>query len=249
MNVSRSASKTIALVGALAAAGCAPVGPAAGPERAALLSEAPATERQCVVSSRPRELVPADLMVDSAALRADLERLAGDGPPGYVLLSMVFDTTGINIRREVIEHNVRPLVADSVQRLVFGHRRELDASDERLGVRLRLDLGPQVSMRVGRQELCPPVPLDPALETALVHFRSSGLRYRGGRRERTIWVRVLVNSHGTVVGSQIERGGVGGVDFERSVFDFVRRYSFRPATEDGMPVRGQILVPIRVRAD
>jgi TonB family protein len=247
VNVSRNAPYCLALGALLIAASCTPLRTAASPEREALLSERATTlDRQCEVSPLPARLPAADVLVDSAALRRDVRSAKREQDRGYVLLSLAYDTTGLNIRRAVIEHSVRPMLADSVQRLVFQHRRELD-EDEAIGVRLRIDVGEEVGMRVGRQELCPPVPLDPALETALVHFRSTGTRYRGGQRERTVWVRTYVNANGTVTASRVERGGVGGVDFERSIFDFVRRYSFRPATIDGMPVAGEILIPVRIR--
>jgi TonB family protein len=237
----------VALAALLAAASCAPLRSAPAPEREALLSDrVMALDRQCEVSPLPGRLPAADLLVDSAALGRDVARARRDQDRGYVLLSLAYDTTGLNIRRAVIEHNVRPLLSDSIQQLVFEHRRELEEG-EAVGVRLRVDLDAGVGLRVGRQELCPPVPLDPGLETALVHFRSTGTRYRGGQRERTVWVRTFVNANGTVTASRVERGGLGGVDFERSIFDFVRRYSFRPATIDGMPVSGEILIPVRIR--
>jgi len=247
VNASRNASHCLALGALVMAASCTPLRSAAAPEREALLSDrGTALDRQCEVSPLPARLPAAAVLVDSAALSRDVVSARRDQDRGYVLLSLAYDTTGLNIRRAVIEHNVRPLLADSIQQLVFEHRRELD-EDEALGVRLRIDVGEEVAMRVGRQELCPPVPLDPALETALVHFRSTGTRYRGGQRERTVWVRTYVSAYGTVTASRVERGGLGGVDFERSIFDFVRRYSFRPATIDGMPVAGEILVPVRIR--
>jgi hypothetical protein len=36
---------------------------------------------------------------------------------------------------------------------------------------------------------------------------------------------------------------------ERQLFDVLRRFSFRPATEDGLPVQGDLLVPIRMRVN
>lgn len=205
--------------------------------------------RSCHVADTPEELPPADALVDSAALVRDLATLPRTerDSTGYVLLSMGYDRFGANIRRAVIEHNISALAADSLQKLVFKHRRTAEEGEDDWGVRLRVDLDGAPHLRVGRQERCAPRPRDSALAMAIQNTHGTGTRYRGGVRERTVWVRLFVSPQGTVTGAVLERGVVQGARMEQRILDYVRTLFFDPAREDGFPSSGTISIPLVVR--
>lgn len=217
--------------------------------RAVLLSDQPApANQQCAVSGMPETLPPPDAVVDTGGLAADLAELwrTQELSPGYAVLSLAFDPTGVNVQREIIEHTLPPAVADSVQKLVFAHRRQVEPAEEEWGVRLRLDVNGGVDYEVGRQEVCPPrlrgQGVDsPVGEGALWH------RITPGFRTRLVWVRVRVDPSGLVSGAAMERGGIGGT-YDQPLLDYIRSLSFDPATRDGIPVTGETSVPVRVRA-
>jgi hypothetical protein len=179
----------------LAAAGCgtARSGPPAAADPAMTLS--PRTG-QCVAEPRPLALPPVDAVVDSAALVAHLAGLRALDPPpgGHVLLSLAFDAAGSNVRREVVENATRPLVADSVQRLVFATRRQVEEAEAEWGVRLRVELGERVALDVTRRELCPARARDLELNRAMQTYQPAGVRFRRGMRERTVFMRAYVNA-------------------------------------------------------
>jgi len=229
----------IALVLLLGAAGCIPGGGGglAAPSRTG-----------CATLEHPQILPEARQIVDAGALLANARALAPGVPAGRgdVLLSLEFDPEGINVRRDVVEHGVAPAVADSVQRLVFAARRQLAPATEPWGVRLRVSLGDSVALGVERRVYCPPRPRDREVEWMTRELVQPGTRYRAGRRERSVLLRLLIHPAGYVESARVYRGGASGGDLERELFNFVRQYSFHPATLDGRPVPGEITFPVRV---
>lgn len=189
-----------------------------------------------------------DTVVDSAMLAAAVDELRRQdpAPTGHVLLTLAFDRDGMNIRRNVIEHNTAPLVADSIQRLVFAACRQVDDTEEEWGVRLRVDLEEPIRLRIGQRELCPPVARDRQIEEAIQGFNPAGVRYRGGVRERIIHVRALVNERGIITSTHIERGELRGSSLERSLSEYLRQFLFQAATVDGVPTASWVVIPVRI---
>lgn len=229
----------------------------AAPGRAALLSDAPApVGRPCRPSGVPEQLPSANALVDSAALTArvaELWRQAGS-PAGHALLAMGYDAGGMNVRRDVIEHRLTDALADTLQRLVFAHRRSVGPAPHEWGVRMRMDLGgEQPVLRVGRREVCAAQPRD----AAMAAFSSFGGPSFADVRERqappgllaaspgTIWVRVALDAGGNVMEARVERTMTRGL-WENRVLSYVRGISFVPATEDGLPVPAQLMFPLRL---
>jgi hypothetical protein len=223
-------------------------GSSASPDE--LLSSSPLRSAVCVVEPTPGQLPRADVIVDSAALSAGIRDLLDSDPPptGHVLLSFAFDREGLNARRDVLEHSTRALIADSIQKLAFAARRQVEESDEPWGVRLRLDLTDPVSMRVGRREFCPPVARSTEMETAMSRYSPSGVRYRGGRRERLVQMRAYVNESGFITNATVTRGVLSGSSVEHNIANYLRQFLFQPATLDGRPVGAWVQIPVRVPA-
>jgi TonB family protein len=212
--------------------------------------------RACRISSFPAALPAADALVDSAALSAaaaEAWRAAGS-PAGHVLLALRYDRDGVNVRRDVIEHRVGEALADTLQKLVFAHRRQLDVADREWSLRLRLDLGEAPRLRVGRTEVCSPR-LRNAAETG---FGGSAGAAWGDVRDpfappsaaelnarSTVWVRVALDSHGNVTDARVERS-LGRLSSENRLLNYVRSIAFIPAMEDGYPVPGQLSMPLRM---
>jgi hypothetical protein len=227
--------------------------------RAALLSDSRTPfDRACRVSREPRALPPADQLLDSAAFTAaaaSLWRQAGR-PPGHVLLALRYEPGGVNVRRDVIEHRLPQVLADTLQRLAYTYRRTAVATDHEWGVRLRMDLGDAPTVRVGRTEVCAPRPRE---------ARNGGLMGGSGPTwgdvrdqspyaasassmlmdESTVWVRVALDARGYVTDARVERSLIRPLQ-ETRLLSYVRTISFIPATEDGYPVPGQISLPMRL---
>jgi TonB family protein len=243
-------SMLLAAAAALGTAACAAGSHAPALSRADLLSEAAGPpDRSCRVAAVPDTLPAADLLVDSAALLRDAAALwaAADAPPGYVLLALRFDPHGINVRRDVIEHRVPPALADSLQKLVFAHRRTVAPGPREWGLRLRLDLGETPMLRVGRGENCPARPRDRGVmargvgDVWSVSREVAALPSEGG----TVWVRVSLDARGQVTDVRVERM-LGARYWDAQVLAYVRSLLFVPATEDGHPVPGEASIALRM---
>lgn len=249
-------SLLVALATLLVLPACTALQPSSALAPAALLSDAPARplDRECHVSAYPETLPAADALVDSAALAEAVARAwrAAGAPAGHVLLALRYDPDGVNVRRDVIEHRLGTALADTLQQLVFAHRRRVDATDREWSVRLRLDLGDTPRMRVGRAEVCSPRMRngndagwgrvastwgdmrDPFTPASMADAGSS-----------TVWVRVALDARGNVTDARLERSIVRPVSANR-LLSWVRTIAFVPAMEDGYPVPGQLSMPLRM---
>jgi hypothetical protein len=233
----------------LSGAGCSLRAAAEIDRSAELLSQAAPTRANCTVLEAPPRLPRASALVEVEALRsavAQLRDTRGDTLRGHVLLRMQHDPSGLNARRDVLEHSLTPLVADSVQKLVFAHLRELPATGRDMFFRLRVDVGEQVELQTGRSEFCPPLPRDPRVEASLYGVQGVGPRYRRGQRERIAIMRVTVHPSGYIAAGQFVRGAPQGGSLERDVLQHLRQYSFYPAQIDGIPVAATLEIPVRI---
>ena len=242
-----------ALAAALALSACASPGGRPPPTRASLLSDSPVPpDRGCTISAFPAELPSADLLVDSAALARDAAALwrASGAPPGHALVALRYDLFGLNVRRDVIEHRLPPALADSLQKLVFAHRRTVGRERREWGVRLRLDLTAEPELRVGRSQSC---------RARLAHGMADGDTRLGAGRgwapaaafrgvaagAARVTVRVSLDARGHVVDARVE--GANRRISEQQVLSYVRSLLFEPATEDGHPVAGETVVSFLTR--
>jgi hypothetical protein len=231
---------------ALAAACASPRGPTV-PRSESLLSERPPPPgRECSVAQAPEPLPPADLMVDSAGLTRAVQELARgrEVREGYALLSLAFDRNGWNSRRSVIDHDLPAAFTDSLQRLVFTHRREVPPGQP-WGARLRVRLGEQPRLDVGRQEICAPRLLDRSLAASPGGFDVRD-RQPPGPLSGIAWIRVLVSESGAIVDALVEQGPAG-MRSEGAVLARVRILAFEPALVDGIPVASWARLPISAR--
>lgn len=235
MRIRISRTLVAALLPALAA--CAANTPANGP----LPSWQEA--RACRAERGPTTLPAADQLVDAGALGAEAARLwrASGVRGGHVLFTLLYDRDGTNVRRDVIEHSVPHELADSLQKLVFAHRKRTGAARDEWGVRFRVDLGDEPAFAVARREVCTPVPSD-----RRVAMR--GIADAPGSAATTpdlVWVRVRLDATGLVTDARVERGALreGG---ETRLLTYVRGLAFRPALADGRPVPGETMIPVRL---
>lgn len=246
----------IALAALTLLAACSTFRQGAAPGRAELLSEALAPpDRACRPSPRPQALPAVSALVDSAALAAAAAEVwqGARGTEGYVLLALRYDPEGTNVRRDVIEQRVVPrTVADTLQRLVFAHRRRTGPAEREWAVRLRVDLGPQPAVRVGRSEICAARPQDQTdaryagLSAPVfgdVRDRTAPAALTGG--DGVAWVRVELDRGGNVVNARLERT-FAGIARQRQALQRARMMRFFPATEDGEPVASHLTFAMRV---
>lgn len=246
----RMRSLSLAALALVAAQGCASAGAA---PREALLAEGRAPRSgSCWVGADPQQLPAADDLVDVAAFRAaaaDAWARAGQ-PAGHVLFSIRHSADGVQVRRAVIESSVPEAIADTLQKLIFAHRLRTPAARREWGVRVRVDLGEQVGVRVGRRQECTPRPRDWEYRTAGNPFDvREGSAWPVASVALTdhsvVWVRVRLNERGSVTDALVERAPNRPIA-EQRVLDYVRTLAFFPATEDGYPVPGELTLPVRL---
>jgi hypothetical protein len=241
----RAGSNRIALLvasAALLAACSARGGPGPGDDLAVRRAGA------CAPEVPAGTLPAAAALVDVERLDALLAPLRPERPdsPAFVVLSLTYEEDGTNIRRDVVQHSVQPVQADSVQELVFTALRTVEEREGEWGARLRIDLSRAGGYAVEPRVYCPPRPRNRQMQEEMREYLSSGVRYRRGQRERTLLVEVDVQPGGYPADARIVRGGAQGSSLERSVRDFVRAFTFDPASLDGVPVPGRLIIAVRV---
>jgi hypothetical protein len=231
----------------LLAAACAPGGTRGAPP---LRSEMGMRVAQCGAETAPAPLPPVAALVDTAALTGEIARLlkAAQLQQGQAVLTLWYQPDGLNLRRDLLAHALPPVLADSVQKLVFASLRTAPPRDEPWGVRLQVQAaGHEAHYALEPREHCPPRPRSRALEAEMSSFLGSGVRYRQGARERVVVMQVTVHPLGYVMDAKVVRGDLSGGGLETRLRDHLRQFSFEPASIDGVPVQGQLLVPVRVR--
>lgn len=203
---------------------------------------------QCGPEAFPAQMSP-EAFLDAPRLAESVRQLldAARQDTGEVVLTLAFDASGLNTRRDVIRHSVIPAVADSVQRLVFASMGRAPEVEREWGARLRIKAGPEVGMSLEPREYCPPRPRNERVDASMAEFVGSGIRYRNGQRERVVLLRIEVHPAGYVERAWVARGAPSGGTLERDLNEYARQFSFYPASLDGYPVRGQVSVPIRLR--
>jgi hypothetical protein len=240
----RNSASLAITAAALAAAGCAHAPPASS-----LLADEPmASNARCSAARQPERLPPPEELVD-AGFRAEAGRLWAQAgrPAGHVLFSIRHDPEGVQVRRAVIESTVPDALADSLQALVFAHRKQAAAARSEWGVRLRVDLGDPVTLAVGRRLECAPRPRE---EDRLAHdafdIRERGLSTAAlpSTDASLVWVRVRLDARGRVTDAAVERGIQRGM-WEQRLLNYVRTMAFYPAVEDGFPVPGELTFRLR----
>lgn len=243
----------LAALAILAAQGCATAGAAtARDDSPAGVGNEATRGHSCRTNASPAELPAAGQLVDDAAFRSAAARLWAQAgrPDGHLTFSIRHSPDGLQVRRALIETNLSPALADTLQRLVFAYRRDMPPAPHEWGVRLRVDLGEQVGLRVARGQTCTPTPRD-------WEYRAAGNRFDVRERNAATvtnalvtdpavtWVHVWVDERGTVVDARVERGP-GGRQADQRLLYYVRTLAFVPATADGYPVPGDLTLPVRL---
>jgi TonB family protein len=238
----------VLLASALAAA-CATGGP---PPSSLLSDEKHPAPKQCAPAADPAVLPDPAALVDTAVFRNIARQLwmhAGR-PDGYVLIALRHSPDGAQVYRAAIETTAPAGITDSLAMLAFAARRETPQAPREWGVRLRVDLGDPVRLRVGRRLACEARPREWAYRTAGSPF---DIRDSQGSWSTSIltdpgivWVRVKVDASGTVTDATVDRSYLRGGAWQSQLLNYVRSMAFDPATEDGYPVASEIVVPVRL---
>jgi TonB family protein len=235
---SRTAGVLVATLAAVSA--CATPG---RPPREQLLTRSGAPEgRRCSVVAEPARLPDAAELVDVPALRAEAARAwtAAGKPAGYALFSIRHSAEGLQVRRAVIESTIPAALTDTLQGLVFALRRQTPPTPGDWVVRLRVDAGEEMALRVGRSLQCAPRPRD-----GEYHGANDAFDVRQARSEETAWVRVRLNAEGQVTAARLERSPARS-NGEQLLLNQVRTMSFFPALEDGQPIAGELVLRVPV---
>lgn len=212
---------------------------ASGSDRSELLSSwAPPPGQPCTISAEPERLPPASALVDLAQLGEGVTA-ALDRRSGYALFSLIQDETDGWERVAVIEGNLSD--ADE-ERLTEVLRPLLQTSaEQRHRLRLRIDLGDSVRVRVGRQESCPPVIRNQ--DVIRQQLGVIGARYSGQEAVVVIWA--LVNIDGTVDDFSMAQG-TGDIRLNQEMLSVVPNMRFFPALNDRVPVPVWSRFPLRL---
>jgi hypothetical protein len=201
----------------------------------------------CRAEALPMELAGAGALLDTTRLSSAIRGLVPEPATGELVMTLWYDGTGLNVRRDVLRHSLTPVVADSLQKLVFASLAPAGTTGFPWGTRLRIRTGGRVDYALEPREYCPPRPRSRNLEAMMETFMGTGVRYRDGRRERMVLMRVRVHPSGWVEEAHLERGAPAGGSLEVRLRREVGQFTFIPASLDGVPVYGELSVPLRVR--
>jgi hypothetical protein len=204
---------------------------------------------QCAWETPAEPLPPVGAVLDTTTLTRGMAALLRDAKleRGDAVLTLWFQEDGMNTRRQLLSHALPPELADSVQKLVFASLRSAPARQLPWGARLRMEMQPEAHYSLQPREHCPPRPRSRVLESEIAGYLGTGTRYRDGRRERVVLMEVTVHPQGYVLDARVVRGAPSGGSMEVSLREHLRQFSFYPASIDGVPVQGHLLVPVRVR--
>ena len=241
---------TLPVTGLLLAAGCASL---RSVPRDELLTRAPIPDgRTCWVAPDPARLPDPAQLLDAGAFGTDAARLWAQAgrPAGYVIFSVRHSPDGAQVRRAVIESTLPAALSDTLRKLVYAYRRETRASPAEWGVRLRVDPGEQVALRVGRRLECTARPRGWEYRTAGAPFdvrqgADSSVAIASLTDLNLVWVHVRLNAQGMVTDARVERSPARG-PWEQRLLSYVRTMTFDPALEDGQPVPGETTIPLRL---
>jgi len=212
---------------------------------------APARGQRCTTSTVPAALPRPEELVEAEAFRAAAARLwaAAGRPAGHVLFAVRHAPDGVQVHRAVIASDAPAPLADSLQALLFAHRRETPPAPQEWGVRLRVDLGDPMALSVGRRQVCAPRPREEErLAASAFDVRDPGAGSAAGLPATDpglVWVRVRLDESGRVIDARVERGVRRGA-WEQRVLNYVRTMAFYPALEDGHPVPSETTLPLRL---
>jgi len=230
----------------LAAGGCSSAARAEAPHD---LEPSSRRSDACVPEAFPARIPALRTFLKEDVLRRDVRDLRASeyARDGVVALTVEFQEDGVNIRRDVIGQTIGAPAADSVQKLVFVNLVRAPPKERPWGTRLNIEVqGDDVRLSASRREYCPPRPRSRTIDAARWDL-AVGSRFRQGVRERTVWMRLVIDPSGLVAGGQIVRGDTPRGTLERDLFTYLRQFSFVPGTVDGFPTYGTIEIPVRVR--
>lgn len=207
--------------------------------------------QSCRPAAYPQVLPGAAALVDSAALVRDLAALwrGAGAPAGDALVALRYDRAGVNVRRDVVRHRLPAAVADSLQKLVFVHRRTTQSARREWGVRLAVEPGEAPALRVVRGEVCEARPRSRmATETDDDPWsvrRSAAVPGLG--EGGIVWIRVRLDARGYVTDARVERAtAIRTPAIDTQLLAYARTIAFLPATEDGYPVAGEASITLRL---
>jgi TonB family protein len=203
---------------------------------------------RCAEEAFPKTLPGPAELVDTSTLSTELWQLArrDSAVTGRVVLTLDYGKDGHNRRGDVLAHSVSPVAADSVQKLVLASLVQQPEEPREWGVRLQIDLAPSITYAVAHREYCPPAPESPEVDAAMHEYPGPGAPHGEGPKERTVLVRIEVDPTGHVAGATVVKGAPSDGTLERDLVRYLGRFSFRPATLDGVPVFGTLDAPIRI---
>jgi hypothetical protein len=190
-------------------------------------------------------------LLDVSRFVEDVRRVmeASERRDGEIIFSIGYDTSGVNIRREVIHQTVGFAVADSARSLLFEALDEAPSVAEPWGFRLAVEPNPGEQARIGvaGQLYCPPHPRNPVLARDAEFRPLREVQRHRGRRTRVVEIDLMISPAGYVIGGVAARGVGSGTLLEREIIRYASQYQFYPATLDGEPTdgsfRARFLVP------
>ncbi len=189
----------------------------------------PDRRQHCRSANLPRQIPPAEALLDVSALTETLARL----PRGRAHVSVKFGPGGVPARHTVVRSDLPRERDTDVERAVHATLKPQD--EAHWGVRLELETGPGPSVEIRRQRMCQAIVRRG--ETSILR----GLNPPGQRTSSTL-LRVLVDPNGQVIEAEPHRGSGEGVE----MVPLAGMLSFHPALEDGIPVTKWALVRVPI---
>lgn len=229
-------SRHVLLVGTAVLLGCMPM-----IATAQVSGGVPAAERECALAHEPEAAPPVSAVADSATLMTSLSRLHPDVlARRYGVYSVRFDAGGAMQWITQLATNFPEEYQDTVSVTLSRHLNQTDGGER--GVRLALTLGPDAELVVGPPLLCPPVEMRE--RPRRIDMRTevmTGDDFEDLRRAGRALVRVRVSPSGQVLRATLLRSSGSSIKDDWAL-EAIEETGYAPALQDGVPVRGTLVV-------
>jgi hypothetical protein len=194
----------------------------------------PPTGQKCTIAALPLVLPRVESLLDTITMPSYLAQGGIAGATGSALFSIKFDSTGAPRRAKVIETTLSQQASDILQ-LAVASAIQPQPQGEEWGVRVRVDVGPSVHYRIGRREVCDPVPIGRS-------YAPGAPPPPGDINDRTIEKRVqevrfnvLIGADGTVLAAKLV-APLDNAEVEELLHKGIMSEQWRPGLDDRIPV-------------
>lgn len=242
MSLSRQTARAIVALSALVTlAACAGQRRVAGAdlgnskrEDVLLSNWKPPSGQKCTIAALPTVLPRVESLLDTITMPIYVAQGGIAGATGSALFSIKFDSTGTPKRAKVIETTLTEQASDILQMAVASAIQPQPPGDD-WGVRVRIDVGPSVRYRIGRSEVCDPVPIVRSHAPSAPPPPGDIGDRTVSKRVQEVRFNVLIGADGAVLAAKLV-APLDNPEVEELLQKGIMSEQWRPGLDDRIPV-------------